>query len=665
MTRTICLAVALVSSVAIADSGTPAKLDPFATSKPPPPGKGSAASGYSGLGSESITPELIAQFAPKPLDERVSRKIQTMIDTRGVGGGLLTSKGDRMVFNTRVTGTTQVWRQDGPMKYAVQLTAGEDRTEAVAITPDDKWLVVSRDLGGSENPGLYLLSIEGGPLRTIHHTPKVRAALQFIAEDGRTLVYTANDISADSYAIYRYDIAADKTELVFDTPGLWSVADHRGAKWLLVKQLGTAQNEVFEYDAATKALTPMMGQGEVVEFDVAYGAKPGQVLVRTDKLGDFQRLYTFEAKAFTPLSPDIKHDIESYVIDEARARIYYRVNEDGFARLSILDAKTLKPIEPPKLPPADNVILAAVSRSGNVAQFAIDSANLVPRAVAYDWKTRRSTTWRVASTPEVDTTSFARVTLESYPARDGTKVPMFVRRPAGCAGPCPVIVDFHGGPAGQSVAGFNTTAQLFVEAGFVFVQPNVRGSTGYGKAWLHADDGPKRLQVITDIEDAAKFIRTNWTKDGALPKIGIMGGSYGGYSVLMGMTYFAGAYDAGVENVGISNFSTFLMNTAPYRRILRISEYGDPVNDKDVLTALSPITHVAKIKAPLMLIQGVNDPRVPVGEAVQIYRELERRKIPGGLMLFADEGHGAAKRSNIVMTIGHTIAFFEKHLKKN
>ena len=665
MIRTsICFGLALISSVATADSGKP-RIDPFATSKPPPPPRASAASGYSGLGADSVTPELIAEFAPKPLDERVARKIQTMLDTRGAGGGILTSRGDRMVFNTRVTGTTQVWRQDGPMKYAVQLTAGEDKTSAIAITPDDRWLVVSRDIGGAENPGLYLLSIEGGPLKVIHHAPKVQAALQFIADDGKSVVYTANDITADSYAIYRYDIAADKTELVFNTPGLWSVADHRGTQWLLVKQLGNAQNEVYQYDVTTKALTPMMGQGEVFEFDVAYGAKPNQVLVRTDKLGDFQRLYAFEGKTFTPVTPDIKHDVEGYSIDEARTRIYYRVNEDGFARLSILDAKTLKPVALPKLPAADNVIVAGLSRTGNHAQFAIDSANLVPQAVVYDWKTRKATTWRVASTPEVDTTQFAKVTLESYPARDGTKIPMFVRRPASCAGPCPVVVDFHGGPEGQSVAGFNSSAQLFVDAGFVFVQPNVRGSTGYGKAWLHSDDGAKRLQVITDIEDAAKFIRTSWTKDGVAPKIGITGGSYGGYSTLMGMTYFAGAYDAGVENVGISNLSTFLVNTAPYRRILRISEYGDPVKDKEALATLSPITHVAKLKAPLMLIQGVNDPRVPVGEAVQIYRELARRNIPGGLMLFPDEGHGAAKRSNIVLTIGHTIEFFENHLKKN
>ncbi len=168
--------------------------------------------------------------------------------------------------------------------------------------------------------------------------------------------------------------------------------------------------------------------------------------------------------------------------------------------------------------------------------------------------------------------------------------------------------------------------------------------------------------MITDLEDVSIFIRSNWAKDGKAPRIGVTGGSYGGYSTLMAMTYLAGAYDAGVAQYSISNLRTFLMNTAPYRRILRISEYGDPVKDKDALAQLSPITHIAKIKAPLMLIQGVNDPRTPVGEAVQIYKQLEQRKLPGGLILFADEGHGASKRSNLVLQIGHTIAFFEKQL---
>lgn len=620
--------------------------------------------GYKGLGADSVSAAEIQKYVAPPLEERVSRRIQAMLDVRGAGGGLVTSRGDRQVFTSGLTGTPQVWRQDGPMGFPVMLTGGEDRTAAVAITPDDKRVVLSRDVGGAENPGVYVMALEGGPLEVVQHTAKVQTQLQYVSEDSKTLYFRANDISADSYAIYRYDLASKKRELVFDQKGLWSVVDHKGDRWLMNKALGNAQDEIFEYDLKTKQLAPLLGQNEVEEYDVSYGAKAGQVLVRTNKPSDFHRLYSLEGGKLAPITPEVKHDVEGFAIDEARTRIYYQLNENGYRKLAVLDARTLKPIALPKLPDSENVNLGGLSRNGRYVQLTLDASHMAQQSVTYDWQTRRLTTWRVPMTPEIDTKKFAKNTLEHYTARDGTKIPMFVRRPANCPAPCPVVVSFHGGPEGQATAGFSGGAQLFVDAGFVYVQPNVRGSTGYGKAWLHADDGPKRLGVITDIEDCAKFIRANWGSGGKPPKIGVTGGSYGGYSTLMAMTFFAGAYDAGVSNVGISNLMTFLMNTAPYRRILRISEYGDPVKDKEALVALSPTTHINRLKAPLMIIQGVNDPRVPVGEAMQMYKELEKRKIPGGLILFPDEGHGAAKRGNIVSTIGHTIAFFEKHLKK-
>ncbi|HVK85792.1 MAG TPA: prolyl oligopeptidase family serine peptidase [Kofleriaceae bacterium] len=621
---------------------------------------------YKGLGAESVSQADISRFAPPPLASTVTRRIQAMLDVRGAPTGLVTGKGDRMFFTSTLTGTAQVWRQDGPMKFPVQLTGGEDRTVVVALSPDEKWLAVSRDIGGEENPGLYLMDPSGGALRVVQHVPKVQTTLEYISDDSKTLVYRANDRDPASYTLYRYDVATKQKELVFDQPGLWGIADHAKIAgketWLLVKRLGNTHVEIYRYDVASKQLTPLLGQTESEDYAVRFGARPGQVLVRTNKLGEFHRLYSLDNGKLTPISRDVAHDVDGFSIDEPRTRIYYQVNEDGYARLYALDAKTLKPLALPKLPEAENVAFGGASRNGRYIQLSVDGSRLPGTSVTYDWKTRKAVTWRVPMTPEVDPSTFAKATLEHYPTRDGKKIPMFVRRPASCAAPCPVVVEFHGGPEGQATAGFSPIAQLYVDAGFVFVQPNVRGSEGYGKSWLHADNGPKRLQVITDIEDAAKYIRAAWSKDGKAPKIGVIGGSYGGYSTLMAMTYFAGAYDAGVQTVGISNLYTFLMNTAPYRRILRASEYGDPVKDKNAIVQLSPITHVTKIKAPLLSIQGVNDPRVPVGEALQIYKALERRKVPGGLILFADEGHGVSKRSNRVLAIGHTLAFLEKHL---
>jgi dipeptidyl aminopeptidase/acylaminoacyl peptidase len=159
-------------------------------------------------------------------------------------------------------------------------------------------------------------------------------------------------------------------------------------------------------------------------------------------------------------------------------------------------------------------------------------------------------------------------------------------------------------------------------------------------------------------------VRRAFAKNGVAPKVGVYGGSYGGYATLMAMTRFAGTYDAGVSNVGIANLLTFLENTAPYRRALRISEYGDPVADREALIALSPTTHAERLRAPLLIIQGANDPRVPVGESLLMHEAATKRGVPVELMIFADEGHGAAARANIALQWGHTLRFFQQHLQQ-
>jgi dipeptidyl aminopeptidase/acylaminoacyl peptidase len=634
----------------------------------------SAQTPYSGHGAASIPPEVVKKYAPPPLDPEVSGRIQTMLDVKAPGLGMLSPDGRRLYFGWSITGTPAVWRLDGPKSFPVQMTGGDDRTSVMDVTPDGRFLVLSRDHGGQEDPGLYLQPVDGGALRVIQHVPKSRTFYGFTSADSRWIYFAANDVKPDSYAVYRYDLPAGKKEVLFSQDGLWEIADHREeageTKLLLQKATGALSSEVYEWGTQGRSLKPLLGQGEATEYAVSYAADPSELLVSTNKLGDFRRLYRWKATSgFTPVTADVKMDVASFSIDPARKHVYYTLNDGGYTRLRVLDAATLQPAPFPDMKDADHVFVGKASHDGRYVTLGMETSRAPRTSYVYDWEAKSLTQWVLPGAPEVDLAKFAVARLESYPARDGTKIPMFVRYPARCAPeataggePCPVVVEFHGGPEGQAEPGFSPFAQLFVDAGFIFVEPNVRGSDGYGKAWLGSDDGPKRLNVITDIDDAGKYARTHFARGSQTAKVAITGGSYGGYATLVGMTMFAGTYDAGASIVGFSSLTTFLKNTAPYRRLLRITEYGDPEKDAEALRKLSPITYVDRVKAPLLLIQGLDDPRVPAGEAVQIQEALAARGIPSSLILIEGEGHGAARRSGQVIMAGHTLRFLEEQL---
>jgi protease II len=631
-------------------------------------------SGYAGHGADSVPREKILKYAPPPLAPEVSRRIQTMLDVRGAALGTIAPDGKRLYFTWGITGTPNVWRLDGPKSFPIQMTGGEDQTRIAGVTPDGRTLILSRDVGGQEDPGLYFQSADGGPLTLIHHKPKTRAGYAFTTSDSKSIYFSSNDIKPDSYAIYRYDLVAKQRELVFDQPGLWGVADHRGEgkalKLLLSKATGALSREYVEYDVATKTVTPLLGQNETVEYSMAFAPEPGEFFVRTNKLGEFRRLYRWKSGSdLKPITPEMDMDVAGFDMDDARTHLYLTLNDKGYQRVRVHDARTLAELKLPVPADAAGIAVSSLSPDGRFAVVGVDSGKAPRTSFVFDWKTGTLSEWALGSAPEVDLSKFAVARLDSYTARDGTKIPMFIRYPARCApdapgggDPCPVVVEFHGGPEGQATPGFSGYSQLFVDAGFILAEPNVRGSDGYGKAWLNADNGPKRLDVISDIDDAGKALRERFTRNGKAPKVAITGGSYGGYSVLMGMTMFAGTYDVGVSIVGISNLATFLKNTAPYRRALRASEYGDPDKDAEALKKLSPTTYLERVKAPLLIIQGVDDPRVPVGESIQMQEALEARNVPSKLILLEGEGHGAARRGAQAVMIGHMMRFLEEHL---
>jgi len=623
------------------------------------------ATDYKGHGLESIDQETLAKYAPKPLDSSLTAKIERMNELRTPSLGTITPDGKKLFVSWSVTGTRQIWRLDGPKSFPVQMTGGEDSSRLLDLTIDGKSLIISRDSKGDEYPSLYLQSVNGGELKKIFGQKKVKVAYIGQPKSGRYIYYRANDTAPTTFGIYKHDLKTNKREKIFEGPGYWYISDMReNGDMILGHATGNTSNEYFLFNEKTKVKTPLLGQGEKEYFSMRFSYYKDAYVVLTDKFEDFGRLYHYKKGKFTPLTKKMNVEIDSFSMDDDKKRILISMNDKAYYKMMGISARTFKPIKMPSFKNSLHSYFGRTSSNSRYTTYGQSFYNKPRSAYVYDWRKRKLTQWTLPSTPEINTTSFSDWKLEYYPAEDGTKIPMFVKRPKSCLNKtCPVVVSFHGGPEGQSHPSFSPTTELYSNEGFIYVKPNVRGSSGYGKKWLDSDNGPKRETVITDIRDCARYIKKNWAYNGVVPKVGVTGGSYGGYSTLAAMTMFSGEYDAGVARVGMSSLVTFLQNTAPYRRYLRESEYGYLDKDMESLQRLSPINYLDKIQDPLLIIQGATDPRVPAGEAIQFQKSLEAKKIDSELILFADEGHGVRKRKNRTLSTGHTLKFFIKHLK--
>lgn len=620
------------------------------------------AADYNGLGNESVSSSDLAKYTAVDVSPEFKLKVQKMLDVRTPSMGNLAEDGKTMYIGWNVTGTRQVWQLNGPGRFPKQLTGGEDATYLEEVTGNGT-KIFSRDVGGEENPGIYVMYPGEGELVELFKKAKVQTRFTHLSHDEKYFFFSANDQDPSFHTHYRFDLKTKKITEIFNEKGIWTINDvWTDEKYLLMnKHTGSTTSEIYLYHLDSKKLVPIIGHEDKEDYTASFATSPNDYIIQTNKISNFSRLYHLKNKKLTPIGKELKFDVESFSVDREHKKILYNVDENGYSKSYGIELPSFKPLQLPTFSKKiEQNFFGKTTRNGRYTTFTAMTYNEPRQSYVYDWKTKILTPWTFASTPEINTKNFTKAKLDYYQAKDGTQIPYFVRIPQICENKaCPVIVNFHGGPEGKSYPGFDPINELFLEQGFIYAEPNVRGSSGMGKEWLECDNGPKRLQVISDIEDAGIELKKKYKAT----KIGITGGSYGGYSTFYGMTKFAGTYDAGVAIVGMTNLVSFLNNTAAYRRPLRISEYGDPEKDLEALKELSPLTHLNKLKSPLMIIQGVNDPRVPVGEALQFKKFADDKKIPVELILFADEGHGTSKRSNVAIEVAKTLDFFNRHLK--
>lgn len=578
--------------------------------------------------------------------------------------------GLRVAFLTNITGIPQVWCVDAQGGWPQQLTFGEDRVLRAAYSPVRDQIAFSRDVGGNERAQIWIVQGNGTGERRLTWNDEAMHTFGGWSRDGGRIAFSANRRDPGLFDVYVQDVDSGEARMVWrnETPGIVTPAEFSadGTRLLVLFAHGSTSHDLFEIDVPdgqVRHLTPHSG-------DVRYGypayAPTGEaVLCVCDEETDLAGVVCIDRKtlAVTPLvSPPT--EVEFLGVAYEAGRLAWVLNEDGIHRLQAmalssgeqwsltgLPAGVISPrdFSPPVFSPDGRWLVFAHGSSCRTTDIWI-------------WEPEADRLWAVTQSSHagVPEASFVTPELVRYRSFDGREIPAWLYSPQVGSQPWPVILHIHGGPEAQHQPQFFPEIHYFVSRRFAVLAPNVRGSSGYGKVYSHLDDVDKRMDSVADLAYAAAWIGQQSRFD---PKrIAVYGGSYGGFMVLAAMTRDPDLWAAGVEICGISNFVSFLENTGPYRRSAREREYGSLQHDRELLESISPIHRIDRLRAPLMVVHGANDPRVPLGEAEQVVEALRRRRVPVEFLVYPDEGHGLVKLTNKLDAYPKIAAFLERHL---
>ena len=530
------------------------------------------------------------------------------------------------------------------------------------FVPGSDRILLSFDEGGNERSQLYLLDARPGstpePLvvepELMHETPRLDT-------EGRRLAYACNRRNGRDLDVYVRDLDTREERCVF-VGGYCEVAGFSpDGRWLGVLQLtgNTGDNDLHLVDLADDTARLVAPE----EHDAVFGAPvwasdSASFLFPTSSGRDTVAIarYLMVSGAWSYVIED-DWDLDC-VGDPGGRLLAVHANVDASSRLEVYDAVTLELRRAVELPERGMLEGLVVSPSGDRLAYGFSSAVSAWNAWLVDTASgiSRPLTESPTAVPE---DSLVAPTVERFSSFDEEPIPFIVYRPAGDA-PAPVLIEIHGGPEAQRRPMWIPLVQYLAARGFAVVQPNVRGSTGYGKRFEHLDDGRLRLDTVRDV--AALHDRLAADGRFAADQAVLYGGSYGGYMVLACLAFEPERWAGGVAVVPISSFVTFLRNTSEYRRAFREREYGSLEHDLEFLVEASPITHVDRIRAPLFLIHGANDPRVPLSEAEQIHRAVSERGIRTELLVYDDEGHGLQKLPNRLDAYPRVVSFIDEIL---
>ena len=579
----------------------------------------------------------------------------------------------QMLITTRFGDVPQLHRVKSPGAARTQLTFFPERILGARYRPKTADVVFSKDVGGGEWFQLYLREDKTGKI-TLLTDGKSRNQMGAFSKDGTWLAYTSTrrtGKNGDVWIMNPSDSAkTDRMILEGSGENLFATDWSPDGKSLLVVE-GVSVNEsrlwLVDVSTGKKSLFSPDSKEQVSWGAGRFSPDGKTVYTTTDAGSEFKRLVAIDVatKKMDVLTPGLNWDVQSFDLSEDGTKLAWTVNEAGAETLHALDVKTGQAIPLPKLPYGTIAGLRWCPEARNLG-FTMTSAKSPADAWAIDTKTGALNRWTESETGGLDANAFVEPELVAWKSFDGRTITGFLYRPpASFTGPRPAIVNIHGGPEGQSQAGFlGRNNFLLNELGVAILFPNVRGSTGYGKTFVKLDNGVLREDSVKDVGALLDWIAAQPGLDKS--RVMVTGGSYGGYMTLASMTHYNDRFRCAVDVVGISNWVTFLEHTESYRRDLRRVEYGDERDPKmrEFLQRISPLTSAGNIMKPMFIVQGRNDPRVPFTEAEQIVAAIKKNGAPVWYLLAKDEGHGFSKKKNQDFQFLATLKFVDDYLLK-
>ncbi|MCL6730260.1 S9 family peptidase [Sphingomonas hankyongi] len=601
---------------------------------------------------------------PVPLDD--------LAVSRGIRDAVFSADGRRIFISTNLTGRFNIWRIDASGSWPVQLTQSDDVQEGLAVSPDGATLYFMQDKGGDEIHDLLAVPTSGGEPRNLTKTDNIDEQSPVVSPNGRSIAFVSKR-EEDPYSdIALLDVASGAVrQLTHESEeGVrWGVVawNEAGRSLIAIRESAkTMDSSVWKIDVASgRAVAVAQKQG--VQFSAAGASADGRIVAASTNEGSGQtRAALLDATTgkwrwlkrtpWEQTATDVTPDGTTMIV---------RTNEDGRSSLSAVDMASGAE-RPLPLPPGRNGTIGAKAFSPDSRHMLATHAGADTPTELYvvdlqtDAEPRKITHLAMAS---VDATSLPKSEVVTFRSFDGTLVSAIVTMPANLKrdGNNPAVVLPHGGPTGQAQDGFNRNAAALASRGYVTIAPNFRGSTGYGSAFQNANRMDLGGGDLKDVVAAKRFLVDSGYVDPN--RVGITGESYGGFMALMAIGRTPEEFAAAVQSYGINDWFALWKGSEPFLQQYQKGLLGDPVNNADVYKASSPLTYLNRAKAPLLSLQGANDPRVPRNQAEIVASRLQSQGNVVETIFYPDEGHGFTKREHQTDALKRTIEWFDRYLK--